>query len=212
MNHYVYRHYYKEEGQEFTIYIGKGTGERAYDFINRNDLWIKYTKSRGFPLVEILKTFSNSQEAFDFERKIRYEYYKINEAICCKDINILGENNYWHKNGLTEEMKEKLRIANVGKKYSKEINKKKGRKGKENPNYRNGEKISNEKHPKSRKCAVINNKNEVEATFTNVKFLIKYVKEKYGYSGVKSYLSSGETVNPRYSKFKDLKGYRFIYL
>ena len=62
--------------------------------------------------------------------------------------------NNWRKNiqerMSSEETKEKLRQANIGKKYSDEINAKKGHKGKEHPNY--GKTMSEETKEKLRQA------------------------------------------------------------
>lgn len=62
--------------------------------------------------------------------------------------------NNWKKNiqerMLSEEVKEKLRQANIGKKYSDEINAKKGRKGESHPNY--GKVMSDEVKEKIRQA------------------------------------------------------------
>ena len=214
MKYYVYEHYYIINENKKVIYVGKGSKNRCYDFVRRNDKWKDYVNENGLPLVNIVKYFNEEKDAYDFERKLRNEYYDKNECMCCKDVNLMGENSYWHKNGVSEEIREKIRKTLTGRKRSEEERLKisKATSGKNNPNYGNGYKIAGEKHVDARKCAIINASGDVEKVFTNVKFLIEYVKEVYGYTNVKYYLRSGEKLNPKYAKYSKLKGYKFIYL
>ena len=212
--YYVYIHYYIENKNKIVTYVGKGSNDRAYDFTKRNKIWKEYRDKYGNPNVEIVKTFSIEKEAYRCETKLRNIYYTKGQAICSLDWNSVGTNNYWHKNGIRPEMKEKIRNTLTGRKSSKETKEKISRKtkGKNNPNYGNGDKISGSKHVKSRKCAVINKEGEIEATFTNVIFMVEYVKEKYDYTGAKVCLLKNKKVTSKYKRHDEVRGYSFVYV
>lgn len=61
---YVYKHINKKTNEVF--YIGKGSGKRAYDKINRNKNWIEYTKNNEY-YVTIFKDSLTEDEAYDME-------------------------------------------------------------------------------------------------------------------------------------------------
>lgn len=212
--YYVYIHYYIENGNKIIIYVGKGSNGRAYDFTGRNEIWKEYRDKYGNPNVEIVKTFTIEKEAYRYENKLRNIYYAKGQSICSLDWKRTGTNSYWHKNGIRPEMKEKIRNTLTGRKSSKETKEKISRKtkGKNNPNYGNGKKISGSKHAGSKKCAVVDNEGKIEATFTNVIFMVEYVKEKYNYTGAKNCLLKNKEVTSRYKKHDNIRGYTFIYL
>ena len=212
--YYVYIHYYIENKNKIVTYVGKGSNDRAYDFTKRNKIWKEYRDKYGNPNVEIVKTFTIEKEAYRCETKLRNIYYTKGQSICSLDWKRVGANNYWHKNGISPEMKEKIRNTLTGRKSSKETKEKISRKtkGKNNPNYGNGDKISGSKHPKSRKCAVINKEGKIEATFTNVVFMVEYVKEKYNYGGAKICLLKNKKVTSKYKRHDEVRGYSFIYI
>lgn len=211
---YIYIHYYIENKSKIVIYVGKGSKNRAYNFSNRNDVYRKYRDKYGNPEVEIVKHFNSENEAYKCENKLRKKYYEKGQAICSLDINRVGDNNYWRKNGIHPEVKEKIRNTLTGRKASEETKKRMSevRKGKNNQNYGNGHKISGNKHPKSRKCAIINKEGKIEKVFTNVIFMMEYMEEKYDFTRTKYYLLKNEEVKSRYKRHEKIKGYTFIYI
>jgi len=62
---YVYAH--KIENK--IMYVGKGTGNRAYDVNSRSDLWKKVFKNI-IPVIEIIETFNSESESLKLEDKI----------------------------------------------------------------------------------------------------------------------------------------------
>lgn len=212
--YYVYIHYYIENKNKIVTYVGKGSNDRAYDFTGRNKIWKEYRDKYGNPNVEIVKVFTIEKEAYRCETKLRNIYYTKGQSICSLDWKRVGANSYWHKNGIRPEMKEKIRNTLTGRKSSKETKEKISRKtkGKNNPNYGNGDKISGSDHAGSRKCAVINKEGEIEATFTNVIFMVEYVKEKYNYTGAKVCLLKNKKVTSKYKRHDEVRGYSFVYV
>ena len=212
--YYVYIHYYIENKNKIVIYVGKGSNDRAYDFTLRNKIWKEYRDKYGNPSVEIVKNFTVEKEAYRYENKLRNIYYAKGQSVCSLDWRRTGDNNYWRKNGIRPETKEKIRNTLTGRKSSEETKRKISRKtkGKNNPNYGNGEKISGSKHVGSRKCAVVDNEGKIEATFTNVIFMVEYVKEKYNFSGAKHYLLKNKEVTAKCKKHDSIRGYTFIYI
>lgn len=69
---YVYLHK-NPTGDVF--YVGKGTGDRAWDKNNRHSMWKRYIKKyNGEYKVEIYKNGLGEDEALDFENKLTYKY------------------------------------------------------------------------------------------------------------------------------------------
>ena len=65
VNYYVYFHYL--DGELF--YIGKGTKERCFEMSRRSERWISYVNGRESDvIVDIVKTFHEEDEAFNYER------------------------------------------------------------------------------------------------------------------------------------------------
>lgn len=77
---YVYVHKNKESKE--VLYIGKGTGGRAYDFTNRNKKYLEYINEIGKENIEvnITKTFHDDIEAFEYEKYLTNKYKKENQA------------------------------------------------------------------------------------------------------------------------------------
>ena len=69
---YVYLHK-NPTGDVF--YVGKGTGDRAWDKNNRHSMWKRYIKKYNEEYkVEIYKNGLGEDEALDFENKLTYKY------------------------------------------------------------------------------------------------------------------------------------------
>lgn len=136
--YYVYRHYIGDN----TFYVGKGSGNRAYDKNKRSHKWHEFVNNREYS-TEIVKYFDNEKEAFKFEVELT-KYYKDLEQC---EVNIAignsryGENNpmfgkthlnetkrkisnnnakYWLGKTLSNEHKTKISQAHIGKTLSEE--------------------------------------------------------------------------------------------
>lgn len=87
-NYYVYIHRRKDNNNIF--YVGKGKGQRAFDFRRRSDWWLKIVdKAKGF-VVEIVSSGISEQEAFDLEHKLIMKYGRIKfekDGILCNLTN-----------------------------------------------------------------------------------------------------------------------------
>ena len=157
---YLYRHIRLDKNEPF--YIGIGSDEkykRAYSKNDRNQYW-HHIANKGYE-VEIMLDNLTWEEACKKEKEFIKLYGRndLNEGSLVNmtdggegntrlspEANIekgkkisqkkLGIPNYKLKGvPKTEDLKEKLRFANLGKTYSIEVNKKKGLKGKLNPFY-----------------------------------------------------------------------------
>lgn len=71
---YVYAHY-NNENDEFPFYIGKGKGNRAYNKIQRSEVWNE--KASNGLVVKILKDNLTEKEAYDLEIKLIQQYGRI---------------------------------------------------------------------------------------------------------------------------------------
>ena len=108
---YVYSHLRKTDRSVF--YIGKGSGSRCKSKSGRNRHWHNIVKKNGY-LIEIIKDKMTNEEACSLEIKL----IKENRSDLC-NVASGGESGLVGIK-LTDEHKEKLRIAKLGKKQSKE--------------------------------------------------------------------------------------------
>ena len=65
-DYYVYHHINKLNGDIF--YVGKGRGNRAYDFNSRSDYWLRYTNKHTDFEVKIIFENLTEDEAFEIEK------------------------------------------------------------------------------------------------------------------------------------------------
>lgn len=130
MKHYVYRHYI----DDITLYVGKGSGNRAYDKNNRSEAWNKELRNKDYK-IEIVKHFATAKEAYEYEGYLTNHYKsigqcKINVSIGAKTseetkikmrlnhANVKGENNPNFGKKASEETREKMALAKTGKNLS----------------------------------------------------------------------------------------------
>lgn len=136
--YYVYIWYIDETKEVF--YVGKGTGNRVTSMKNRNPHF-KNVRKKYKCSYEIVKYFDNEDEAYAYELKLGNEYKAKEQAWCCY---VLGKADKFisketrdkisarlkgvkvkRKRILTDEHKEKLRQAHLGKKDSELTKKRK---------------------------------------------------------------------------------------
>lgn len=103
--YYVYLHLRKSDGSVF--YIGKGSGNRAYDFSSkgRNRYW-KRTKEKYGVIVEIIFDNLTEEEAFQCEKDAILEHTYFGTKLC--NLTLGGEGS----SGLKFSDKQRLTIAN----------------------------------------------------------------------------------------------------
>lgn len=136
--YYVYIWYIDATKEVF--YVGKGTGNRVTSMKNRNP-YFKNVRNKFKCSYEIVKYFDNEEEAYDYELKLGKEYKAKGQAWCCY---VLGKVKKFisketrmkisaklkgvkprQKRNLTEEQKNKIRLARLGKKDSELTKKRK---------------------------------------------------------------------------------------
>ena len=113
IKYYIYAHKRKTDGTVF--YIGKGSIARSKTKNSRSKHWTNTVKKHGYDIV-IVKSFTDEKKAYEYEIKA----IKILRWIGCRLCNIAdgGEGGLsGHK--LTSEHKQRLRLAKLGKKQSK---------------------------------------------------------------------------------------------
>lgn len=73
-NFYVYVHRRKSDNKPF--YVGKGCGDRAFDFYGRNEYW-KRVKDKHGVIVEIVFNGLSESDAFQIEKDtiLEFEYF-----------------------------------------------------------------------------------------------------------------------------------------
>jgi hypothetical protein len=122
--YYVYRHIRLDSNTPF--YIGKGSGNRAFDFIKRNGCWKKIAKKHGVK-TEIVLNNIDEKTAFDMEIKLISLYKKFN--YCEANLTNGGEggSGYKHTEQAKQIMREKRKGENnnfFGKQHSEETKEK----------------------------------------------------------------------------------------
>lgn len=112
--YYVYRHIRLDNNLPF--YIGKGINKRAYIKTNRNKYWYNIVKSVGYRVEVVMKDLSEAQ-ALRCEKKLikLYKSYNLNLS----NITEGGEATYRRTARLSQEHKDKIGRANLGRKHSK---------------------------------------------------------------------------------------------
>lgn len=111
LGHYVYSHHKHDDGAVF--YIGKGSGNRAYTYGNRNKYWKNIVAKHGGFKVHILASKLTSNEALNFER-IVITKLREDKKIKLSNLTDGGDGSY----NPSIETREKMRIAKIGKKLS----------------------------------------------------------------------------------------------
>lgn len=140
--YYIYRHIRLDKNEVF--YIGKGTThkrridrqnyyQRAYAKDRNNSIWKRIINKTGYK-VEIIYETECEAEAFNKEIEFIKLYGRINiNTGTLANLTNGGEGETGRI--VSEEVKEKYRKINKGRKHSDEVNKSKGRKGESNPFY-----------------------------------------------------------------------------
>ncbi|WP_455072265.1 NUMOD3 domain-containing DNA-binding protein [Prevotella melaninogenica] len=135
--YYVYIWYLKSSKEVF--YVGKGSGNRVTSMKDRNKHF-RNIRSKCECDYEIVKYFDDEEEAYDYELKLGTEYKAKGQAWCSyvlgktdkfvsnetkrKIAKTLKGNTPWSKGKhLSEETKEKIRQAHLGKKQSEDAKK-----------------------------------------------------------------------------------------
>jgi hypothetical protein len=158
---YVYRHIRLDNNEPFYIGIGSdGSNKRAYSNKNRNTYWYNIVSKTSYE-VEIMLDDLTWEEACEKEKEFIKLYGRkdLNEgtlvnmtdggegntnlSIEAKErkrvklsLSKSGVPNYKRRGiPMTQEQKDNLVKVNTGKKYSDEVNKKKGRSGELNSFY-----------------------------------------------------------------------------
>lgn len=209
--YYVYIHYYLlENGLKYIFYVGKGKNNRCYNFNQRNDIHKKYQLKYGVPNVEIVKYFDSDKEALRLEKKLKYKYYKMGMCIACKEYNTIGKNNYWHKNGVPKETRDKISNTLKGRKLPQETKDKisKKSKGSNNGMYGKGYLL---KGKGTKKVAIIDENNNVIIKTNSVKEMYDICKNNYDMSSgtVKNLLRTNKEIS---KKFKEIYKCKIIYI
>lgn len=114
---YVYEHWRPDS--DLCFYVGKGTGDRAYRLRGRNAGHVAIASNLALlgMCIEIRMVASGLSE----EEAIRLEEERISfwTSVSVKLVNRYGVGN--RSVFMTEEVRQKLRIANLGKKLSPEL-------------------------------------------------------------------------------------------
>lgn len=135
--YYVYIWYLEDSNEVF--YVGKGSGNRVTSMKDRNPHF-RHIRNKCKCGYKIVRYFDNEEEAYDYELKLGKEYKAKGQAWCCyvlgktdkflsnetkkKIAKTLKGNTPWNKGKhISEEQKEKLRLAHLGRKQSEEIRK-----------------------------------------------------------------------------------------
>lgn len=113
LGHYVYSHHKPDDGSVF--YIGKGSGNRAYTYGNRNKYWKNTVAKHGGFEVHILASKLTANEALNFER-IVITKLRENEKVKLSNLTDGGDGSY----NPSDETREKMRLAKIGRKLSSE--------------------------------------------------------------------------------------------
>jgi hypothetical protein len=116
--HYVYCHMRKDTGNIF--YVGKGSGNRCNSKSKRNNHWKNIVNKCGGFTSQIIASNITEQEAYNFERLI---IQGINDQTDIKLCNMIGGGRGGSFNP-SEEVRQKQRVAKLGRKLSEETKKK----------------------------------------------------------------------------------------
>lgn len=135
--YYVYIWYLEDSKEVF--YVGKGSGNRVTSMKDRNPHF-RHIRNKCKCGYKIVRYFDNEEEAYDYELKLGKEYKAKGQAWCCyvlgktdkflsnetkkKIAKTLKGNTPWNKGKhISEEQKEKLRLAHLGRKQSEDTRK-----------------------------------------------------------------------------------------
>lgn len=111
---YVYLHK-RKDGSVF--YVGKGVGCRSTSLSGRNVHWKRTVEKNGGFDVEIIRSGLTDQEAYDLEIATIQHYRSSGVRLC----NIFNGGEGGNSGGkLSDEHKDKLRVAKLGRKQSPE--------------------------------------------------------------------------------------------
>lgn len=80
IEYYVYIHVNKNTNE--VLYVGKGTGDRFKNLINRNEAYLKYIDVLGKDNIEcrIIKHFQDEAEAYNYEKEITDLFKSLGQA------------------------------------------------------------------------------------------------------------------------------------
>lgn len=192
MKFYVYEHWLNGE----CLYVGKGSGKRAFDFKQRREDYKNLLCKFGDEIeVKIVKNFDNEEDALKFEKELQIEHFKNGHVKYCRDLHLSPSHNPMYGKRHSEESLEKMRkwkLANpttpeTAKKISQALI---GRKRKPY-NYKNGvhpwvgrkhdEKSIQSNREKHEKKILLKHNGEEIVISSRLK-CIDYCKEKYNIS------------------------------
>jgi len=111
---YVYQHIRCDTNE--IIYVGKGIGKRAYDFIRRNKLWLDI-KSKTDIKVEMLIENIENEFAILIEKEVISSYLLKNISLVNIKLGGASNKKYYH----SEEVKKKMSESHKGKKRPLEV-------------------------------------------------------------------------------------------
>ena len=132
---YVYAHFRKDTNELF--YVGKGSGNRAYNFNSRSNYWKNIVKKSGGFTVNIIANCLTNDEAYNFEKIVIKALRAQHKSLSLCNLTDGGEGIL----NPSKETREKQRLAKLGKKLTEEHKQKIGIAGK-------GRKSSGWKWPK----------------------------------------------------------------
>lgn len=123
--YYVYAHYKK--GTDEIFYVGKGKGNRAYDYHRRSDFWKKIKNKHGFD-VKLIKIELSEYDALLLESKLIKKYGKIKDGglLCNLTDGFDGLSGFKHnektklimrdkaigRKNITDNGRDKIRMSN----------------------------------------------------------------------------------------------------
>ena len=115
---YVYAHY--KPGEEIPFYVGKGTGNRMYSKKSRSAHWKNIVSKYGIE-VRIIHDELTEIEAINLERSLISEYGRLDTNTGCLINRTDGGEGGSSGRVISEETREKIRRAKIGKKRSAEF-------------------------------------------------------------------------------------------
>lgn len=131
-NFYVYEWYNINTNEVF--YVGKGSGKRYKDKINRNKNFLEYIKNNSVN-VRIVKYFENEEDSFQYEKQLTDYYRRKNQCQCnlidggyggYSKIWTLEMKKYWSKYNPMKEEEQRKRMKENNPMKNKKIAMKNG--------------------------------------------------------------------------------------